>query len=84
MDVRMDMGALGHIAGKVVGGLGLLVAAVSLVRLDGTGMGVGGMLVLYGLGLSLLAGVYRELRATRDLLAWVAYRREERDEVPLG
>lgn len=49
--------------------LGGLVLLLSLLRLDGTGVGVGLMLSLYGVGLFLLAGIRAELQAVRALLA---------------
>ena len=63
-----DLERLGQISGKGVAALGLFLGVLSLVRLDGTGVGVGLMLVLYGLGLTLLAGVYGELKAARAAL----------------
>ncbi|GLV48729.1 MULTISPECIES: hypothetical protein [unclassified Thermus] len=64
----MNLERLGSLAGKGVGVLGLLVLLLSLIRLDGAGVGLGVMLTLYGLGLLLLSGVYGELKAVREAL----------------
>lgn len=47
-------------------GAGLFL--LSLLRLDGAGVGAGLVVLLYGVGLALLAGVYGELKAVRALL----------------
>ncbi|ULR39737.1 hypothetical protein [Thermus sp. NEB1569] len=68
----MNLERMATITGKAVGSTGLVVALVSLFRLDGTGVGVGLMLALYGLALLLVAAVYGELRAIREYLSYMA------------
>ncbi|MGC8877071.1 hypothetical protein [Thermus sp.] len=64
----MDLERWGGVLGKGVAVLGLFLFLLSLFRLDGTGVGAGLMVFLYGVGLLLLSGVYGELRAVRELL----------------
>jgi hypothetical protein len=72
-----DLERLGQTLGKGVMVLGIVLGVFSLARLDGTGLGVGVMLLLYGLGLTLLAGVYGELRAVRAALERPEHRKGE-------
>ncbi|TBH16567.1 hypothetical protein [Thermus thermamylovorans] len=58
----------GSYLGKGVAVLGAVLFLLSLLRLDGAGVGAGLVVLLYGVGLALLAGVYGELKAVRALL----------------
>ncbi|AEG34405.1 hypothetical protein Ththe16_2016 (plasmid) [Thermus thermophilus SG0.5JP17-16] len=57
-----------ELLGKAVAVLGAGLFLLSLLRLDGAGVGAGLVVLLYGVGLALLAGVYGELKAVRALL----------------
>lgn len=57
-----------ELLGKAVAVLGAGLFLLSLFRLDGAGVGAGLVVLLYGVGLALLAGVYGELKAVRALL----------------
>lgn len=57
-----------ELLGKAVAVLGAGLFLLSLLRLDGAGVGAGLVVSLYGVGLTLLAGVYGELKAVRALL----------------
>ena len=57
-----------ELLGKAVAVLGVGLFLLSLFRLDGAGVGAGLVVLLYGVGLALLAGVYGELKAVRALL----------------
>ncbi|MEN2981419.1 MAG: hypothetical protein ABDH20_02085 [Thermus sp.] len=46
-----------------------MITLLSLIRLDGGGLAVGVLLGIYGLALSILVEMYREVRATREFLA---------------
>lgn len=64
--MRLDRAA--DVIGKGLAVLGLVVALLSLFRLDGTGVGLGLMLGLYGLLVGLLGAIYRELVGIRQHL----------------
>jgi len=62
----MDLVKVGKAAGAVLLAFGGVALLLSLFRLDGTGIAVGLVLGLYGVGVLLLTGVYEEVKALRE------------------
>lgn len=64
----MRLEKVADVVGKGLAVLGLLVVLLSLFRLDGTGVGLGLMLGLYGLLVGLLGAIYGELKGIKERL----------------
>ncbi|MDM7324648.1 MAG: hypothetical protein P3W93_006650 [Thermus sp.] len=68
----MSVERVAHLVGKVLSILAVVVILLSSFRLDGTGLGLGLILGLYGFGVILLGGIYGELKAIRAYLGYMA------------
>ncbi|WP_114313596.1 hypothetical protein [Thermus caldifontis] len=66
-----------QLVGRGIGFLGAAIALLSLFRLDGTGLGLGLILGLYGFGIALLGHIYAELKAIRAYMAYLAVRTKD-------